>query len=61
MNKITQIDYLKAAAAMVEKQAAENPGIGIPVDPDVAEFMGAFEETAAYAYDLMGPDQDEDD
>lgn len=43
-------DFLKAAAQAVEAQAAENPGLGIPADPDVAEFMGAFEETA------IGPD-----
>lgn len=36
-------DYLKAAAQAVEEQVLENPGLGIPVDPDVAEFMGAFE------------------
>jgi hypothetical protein len=36
-------ERLIAAANMVSRQAAENPGLGIPVDPDVAEFMGAFE------------------
>lgn len=35
--------YLSAAARQVEQQALDNPGIGIPVDPDVADFMGAFE------------------
>lgn len=39
-------DYFKAAAQAVESQAAENPGLAVPADPDVAEFMGAFEETA---------------
>jgi len=36
-------EYLSAAARLVEQQALDNPGIGIPVDPDVADFMGAFE------------------
>ena len=35
-------DYLRAAALQVEQQALAYPGIGIPVDPDVADFMGAF-------------------
>jgi hypothetical protein len=37
------LEYLKAAAHAVLRQAEDNPGIGIPVDPDVAEFMGAFQ------------------
>ncbi|MBM9614867.1 hypothetical protein JWJ90_11290 [Desulfobulbus rhabdoformis] len=36
------MEYLKAAALKVEQQALENPGLGIPVDPDVADYMGAF-------------------
>lgn len=43
-------EFLKEAAQAVESQAAENPLLAIPADPDVAEFMGAFEETA------IGPD-----
>jgi hypothetical protein len=31
---------------VVDSQASDNPDIGIPVDPDVADYMGAFEETA---------------
>lgn len=34
-------EELAAAARAVALQAGENPGLGIPVDPDVAEFMGA--------------------
>lgn len=45
--------YLAAAAAKVRKQMDENPGVGIPVDPDVAEYMGAFEEDAVDADDLL--------
>lgn len=37
-------DFLKSAARAVESQVAESPLLGIPVDPDVAEFMGAFED-----------------
>ena len=36
------MEYLEAAARNVEQQAMENPGFGIPVDPDVADYMGAF-------------------
>lgn len=36
-------EYLTAAAKTIEQQAMDNPGIGIPVDPAVADFMGAFE------------------
>lgn len=39
-------EYLKAAADAVERQLLDNPDLGIPVDPDVADFMGAFEESA---------------
>ena len=39
-------EYLKAAADAVERQLLNHPDLGIPVDPDVADFMGAFEETA---------------
>ena len=39
-------EYLKAAADAIERQLMNNPDLGIPVDPDVAEFMGAFEESA---------------
>lgn len=42
MNK----DVLTAAANAVYEQLAEFPEVGIPVDPDVADFMGAFQEDA---------------
>jgi hypothetical protein len=44
--------YFKAAAEAVEKQVLENPGLGIPVDPDVAEFMGCFVEDAVTLDDI---------
>lgn len=40
------------AAQVVDVQASENPSLGIPVDPDVADFMGAFEEGAVSLDDL---------
>ena len=43
------MEYLRDAADMVDRQSSENPTLGIPVDPDVAEFMGAFYDPAAEA------------
>lgn len=40
-----QFDMAENAKA-VEALALENPGLGIPVHPDVAAHMGAFEEKA---------------
>lgn len=42
-----------AAANVVSEQTLDNPGVGIPVDPDVAEFMGAFSEESLSLSDLM--------
>ena len=40
-------EYLAAAARAVAEQLLDNPPIlGITVDPEVAQFMGAFEEDA---------------
>jgi hypothetical protein len=49
---------LMAAANVVDSQATELPDLGIPVDPDVADFMGAYEETAVGLDDLDDPDWD---
>lgn len=49
---------LMTAANVVDSQATELPDLGIPVDPDVADFMGAFEETAVDLDDLDDPDGD---
>lgn len=49
---IVDKEYLETAARTVDVQASENPGLGIPVDPEVAEFMGAFEEQAVGLDDL---------
>lgn len=48
MNK----EHLESAARAVEAQTLDEPGLGIPVDPDVAEFMGAFRETAVSPEDF---------
>ena len=47
-------EYLRAAALAVAQQLAENPVIlGIPIDPDVADFMGAFAEDALELADVI--------
>ena len=33
-------ELLKAAADDIYRQLADNPGIGIPVDPDMVDFLG---------------------
>lgn len=47
-------EYLAAAARSVAQQLAENPVIlSIPIDPDVADFMGAFTEDAIELADVI--------
>ena len=47
-------EYLSAAAMAVARQLAENPVIlSIPIDPDVADFMGAFVEDALDLADVI--------
>lgn len=47
-------EYLAAAARAVAQQLVENPVIlGIPIDPDVADFMGAFQEDAIELADVI--------
>lgn len=45
--------YLNAAAEAVYRQLEENPGMSIPVDPDVAEHMGAFSDEAMSEADAL--------
>ena len=45
--------WLDAAATAVEREAMENPGMPIPVDPDVAEHMGAFADEAMSEEDVL--------
>ena len=47
-------EYLRAAATAIARQLAENPVIlGVPVDPDVADYMGAFAEEAIPLADVV--------
>ena len=46
-------EYLTAAANMVAGQLAEEPALALPLDPDVADFMGAFTEDALTLADLV--------
>lgn len=43
---------LLEAARVVDAQASANPDLGIPVDPDVAEHMGAAPEHALSEDDI---------
>lgn len=45
--------YLDAAAEAVYRQMESDPLLGIPVDPDVAEHMGAFTEDAISEEDVL--------
>ena len=55
MKKLTEQEkaYLDAAADAVELQAMENPGVAIPVDPDVAEYMGAAPDDSMDEADII--------
>lgn len=46
-------EYLAAAARSVAQQLAEDPTLYIPLDPDVADYMGAFAEDAIVLADLI--------
>ncbi|MDR2819479.1 MAG: hypothetical protein LBB60_02985 [Desulfovibrio sp.] len=55
-------DYQQHAAHVIEAQLLSNPvlaTIGMPVDPDVSETMGAFEEQALTPFDLDDLDEGE--
>jgi hypothetical protein len=43
---VTYEEYLQAAGNEVFRQLAADPYLVIELPPDVAEFMGAFEEKA---------------
>ena len=46
---ITEKAYLDAAADEVSRQMEQNPGIPIPVDPEVADHMGfGLEDAISY-------------
>lgn len=47
-------EYLRAAATAIARQIVENPVIlGVPLDPDVADYMGAFVEEAVELADIV--------
>ena len=47
-------EYLRAAATAIAQQITENPVVlGVPLDPDVADYMGAFEEGAIDLADVV--------
>lgn len=43
---VTREEYLEAAGNEVFRQLAEEPDLVIELDPELAEFMGAYEEKA---------------
>lgn len=45
--------WLDAAATAVYRQMEENPGMPIPVDPDVAGHMGCFSDDAMSEEDAL--------
>ena len=47
-------EYLRAAATVIARQIEENPVVlGVALDPDVADYMGAFEEDAIGLTDVV--------
>jgi hypothetical protein len=46
-------DYLAAAARVAAEQIADNAALYIPLDPDVADFAGAFHEDALSLADVI--------
>lgn len=43
-------ELLKAAADDIYRQLADNPGIGISVDPDMVDFLGLTEAHPELAF-----------
>jgi hypothetical protein len=50
---MTDKDYLAAAAKAAAEQLADNAALHIPLDPDVADHMGAFREEALSLADVI--------
>jgi hypothetical protein len=50
---VTHKDYLKAAAKAVAEQLAANAALYVPLDPDVADHVGAFHEDALSLADVI--------
>ncbi|WP_243545462.1 hypothetical protein [Pseudodesulfovibrio tunisiensis] len=53
------MDYLVAAARQIDRDLSEVPNAAIEVDPDVAEFMGAFPEDALTEEEALEASLDE--
>lgn len=49
---ITQKEQLEAAGNEVFRQLAEEPNLVIELDPELADFMGAYEEKALNGEEL---------
>ena len=46
-------EYLAAAAQAVAEQLTDNAALHVPLDPDVADYMGAFREEALSLADVI--------
>jgi len=47
-------EYLRAAATAIARQIEENPIVlGVPLDPAVADYLGAFVEEAITLADVV--------
>ena len=46
-------DYLTAAAKAAAEQITEDAALYVPLDPDVADYMGAFHEDAISLADVI--------
>ena len=46
-------EYLAAAARSAAEQIAADPALYVPLDPDVADYMGAFSEDSIILADLI--------
>ena len=47
-------EYLRAAATAIARQIEENPVVlGVPLDPDVADYLGALVEEAITLADIV--------
>jgi hypothetical protein len=47
-------EYLRAAATAIARQIEGNPVVlGVPLDPDLADYLGAFTEEAITLADMV--------
>jgi hypothetical protein len=67
-SKHDETQLVQEIAGDIDRELSENAGAAIAVDPDIAEFMGAFEENALSeeeaeeaAFDVAVPDEFEPD